>query len=68
MVAVNKAGEELAVHALVAVGAKDGGVGAGEVVEAISRAMPEMVALVVAGEDRPGRHAASRRHFGLDKE
>lgn len=56
--AVEEAGEELAVHALAAVGTEDGLVWAGEVVKGVLGSALEMLALVEAGEDWAGWEAA----------
>ncbi|OAY71131.1 hypothetical protein ACMD2_11247 [Ananas comosus] len=66
--AVEDAGEELAVHALAAVGAEDGGVGARVVVEGIGAAVAEVGALVVAGEDRARGEARGGRRLRLHEE
>lgn len=58
----------MAVHALVDVRAEDGLIRAGMVIEGILRAVTEVRALIVTGEDRSGREARWSRHFGLDKE
>ena len=52
LVAVDESGEQLAVHALVAVVAEDGLVGAGEIVVRVARSALEVFALVVAGKHR----------------
>lgn len=56
--AVEEAGEELAVHALAAVGAENGLVRAGEVIEGVLGSALEVLALVEAGEDWAGWEAA----------
>lgn len=55
---MEEAGEELAVHALAAVGAENGLVGAGEVIEGVLGSALEVLALVEAGENWAGWEAA----------
>lgn len=67
LVALDEAAEELAVHALLAVGAEDGRVRAGVDVVLVEGSVSEVGALVVAGEDWPCREAGSRGDLWLDE-
>lgn len=66
--AVDEAGEHLGVHALAGVGAENGGGGARVVAVGVEGAAAEVVAVVVAGQDRAGREPARCLAFGFYEE